>query len=78
MDKEPRFKVYLNAARANANMTQEEWAKALGVDAATISRWESKNSQSEPKLSHLQRMSELSGIPAEYIFLRKESTTSTT
>lgn len=59
-------KIRLAAVRANANMTQLEWAKALNVDPQTVSNWE--QGKSEPKLSYVQKMSELSGIPVNNIF----------
>jgi DNA-binding XRE family transcriptional regulator len=62
----PNVKIRLAAVRANAHKTQEEWAKELGVDKQTVCNWE--NGKGEPKMSHLQRMSELSGIPMDCIF----------
>ena len=64
------MKIYLNAVRANADMTQDEWAKKLGVDKQTVSNWENCKGGGEPTMSQLRTMSELSGIPVEYIFLR--------
>lgn len=60
-------KINLAAVRANAKMSQEAWAKALGVQAQTVSNWESGRSQ--PKLEQVRKMSELSGIPIDNIFL---------
>lgn len=60
------FKIYVNAVRVNTKMTQEEWAKALDVDKATICSWEAGKTQ--PKLDQLRKMSILSGIPMDYIF----------
>ncbi len=62
-------KIYLNAVRANAQMTQREWAVALGVDKSTVCNWE--KAKSEPNASQLRRMSELSGIPMANIYLCK-------
>jgi len=66
------FKVYLDAVRVNANKSQEEWAKELGVNKQTVVNWESGKSQ--PKLEHVRQMSEMSGIPIDYIFLRSNPT----
>lgn len=66
------FSVYLDAVRVNAGMKQDEWAKELGVDKQTVCNWE--NNKGEPKLSHIRKMSELSGIPIDYISLRKNPT----
>lgn len=61
------MKISIKAARVNADMTQEELANDLGVNKATIVNWES--GASEPKVSQLQRISELSGIPLDFIFV---------
>lgn len=60
-------KIRLAAVRTNANMTMKEWAAALGVDIGTVNNWE--QGKSEPKLSQVRQMSELSGIPIDFIFL---------
>lgn len=65
------FKIYLPAVRANTGMNQSQWAKALGVTPNTVFNWE--NGRSSPKIEHLRKMSELSGIPMEHIFLPSES-----
>lgn len=65
------FKVYLRAVRANAGMTTHQWADALGVNASTIYNWE--KGITEPDVTHLRRMSEISGIPMNYIFLPEKS-----
>ena len=59
-------KINLAAVRVNAKMTQEEWAKALGVQAQTVSNWEVGRNQ--PKLETVRKMSELSGIPIDNIY----------
>lgn len=65
------FKIKLAAVRVNANMTQAEWAKALNVDKSTIYNWES--GKGEPSASTLRKMSELSGIPMDFIFVPDNS-----
>ena len=67
------FKVYLDAVRINAHMSQEEWAKALCVTKQTVTNWELGKTQ--PKFDQVQRMSELSGIPIDYIGVRTNPTT---
>lgn len=59
-------KISLVAVRSNAKMTQAEWAERLGVTKNTVANWES--GQSEPSLSQVRLMSELSGIPIDFIF----------
>lgn len=64
-------KISLEAVRVNACMTQKEWAKKLGVSNVTVVNWEKGNT--EPSLSVLRRMSELSGIPMDFIFVPDKS-----
>ena len=64
-------KISLEAVRVNAGMTQKEWAKKLGVSNVTVVNWEKGNT--EPSLSILRRMSELSGIPMDFIFVPDKS-----
>ena len=60
-------KISLEAVRVNAKMTQKEWAKELGVSHTTVINWEKGNT--EPSLTQLRKMSELSGIPMDFIFV---------
>ncbi len=64
-------RISLEAVRVNANMKQKEWAKTLGVSQATVVNWEKGNT--EPSLSQLRKMSELSGIPMDFIFVPDKS-----
>lgn len=64
-------KIRLAAVRVNADMNTEEWAKALNVSTSTVTNWEL--GRTEPKLSQLRQMSELSGIPMDYIFFEPKS-----
>ena len=66
-----QFTVSLTAVRANAGMTIEEFAKAVGVDKNTIFNWE--HGKGEPTANALRKMSELSGIPMDYIFVPEKS-----
>ena len=59
----PKFK--LKAARVNNEMTQEDVAKALSRNKQTIVNWE--NGVTEIKVSDLMRLSELYGIPIEFL-----------
>lgn len=63
--------ISLKAARVNANMTQREWAESLNVTVDTVLNWES--GRSEPKMSQLRQISELSGIPMDFIFVPVKS-----
>lgn len=64
-------KISLEAVRVNARMTQKEWAKVLGVSNATVVNWEKGNT--EPSLSILRKMSQLSNIPMDFIFVPDKS-----
>lgn len=64
--------IYLNAVRTNAQMTQEEWAEKLGVTKQTVANWE--KGLTVPKLDTVKKMSEMSGVPVECIFLPSRTT----
>lgn len=64
-------KISLEAARINAKLTQKELAEILGVSNATIVNWES--GKTEPNLSQLKKISALSGIPMDFIFVPEQS-----
>jgi len=57
--------------RGETNLSQREFAKKIGVSLATITNWEA--GKTEPDLTQLRRISELSGIPMDYIFVERES-----
>ena len=65
------MEISLQACRINANLTQSEFAKALGVSPATIYNWEA--GKTEPNISQLRAISELSGIPFDYIAVGKKA-----
>lgn len=60
-------KISLEAARVNAKLTQKELAEKLGVSNSTIVNWE--KGETEPSLSQLRMISELSGIPMDFLFV---------
>ena len=60
-------KITLEAARVNAHLTQKELAEILGVSNTTVVNWE--KGKTEPSLSQLKKISELSGIPSDFIFI---------
>ncbi len=59
------FKITLKAARVNASLTQEDVAKQLHKNKQTIVNWE--NGVTEIKVRDLFALSELYGIPVEYL-----------
>lgn len=64
-------RISLEAVRVNAKMTQKEWAERLGVSNNTVVNWEKGNT--EPSLSKLREMSQLSGVPMDFIFVPEKS-----
>ncbi len=65
------IRISLAAARVNARMNQREMAEFIGVDLSTITNWE--KGKSEPSTSQLRKISEVSGIPMDYIFVSEQS-----
>ena len=66
-----KVRIKIVACRANADMNQIEFADALGVDRSTIANWEAGNT--EPNVTQLRKISELSGIPMDFIFVPEKS-----
>lgn len=64
-------RISLESARVNAKLTQRELAEKLNVSVGTINNWE--NGRSEPTLSQLRKISEISGIPMDFIFVPEKS-----
>ena len=64
-------KISLAAARTNAKLNQREMAELLGVDVTTIINWE--KGKSEPSASQLRKISEISMIPMDFIFVQTQS-----
>ena len=59
--------ISLAAARVNANMTQDEVAKAMNVSKSTIINWE--KGRNSPKYSQMVKLCEIYKMPLDYIFL---------
>lgn len=59
--------ISLAAARVNANMTQEEVAKAMNVSKNTIVNWE--KGRNSPQYSQMVKLCEIYHMPMDYIFL---------
>lgn len=64
-------KISLEAARVNAKLTQKELAKELGISNVTVVNWE--KGVTEPTLSQLRKISQLSGIPMDFIYVPDKS-----
>ena len=64
--------ISLKAARVNAELRQCDAAEKLSVDKATIINWE--KGRSAPRADQLRSLSELYGVPMDYIFLPTKTT----
>ena len=64
-------RISIAACRVNARMKQREFAEKLGVSISTVTNWEL--GKTEPDLSQLRTISEISGIPMGFIFVQKVS-----
>lgn len=62
-----KIRIKLAACRVNADMNQVEFANALDVDRSTVANWEA--GKTEPNANQLRKISELSGIPMDLIFV---------
>lgn len=62
-------KIKLNAARVNAGLTQTEVARKLNRNKQTIVNWE--KGFTEIKVNDLLALSELYGMPIEYLEIPK-------
>lgn len=59
-------KITLKAARVNANLSQQEAARRIGVSASTLRNWEAgKTFPNQPKI---EKMCEVYGIPFDILF----------
>lgn len=65
------FKISIAAARTNAGLNQPDFAEKMGVSVSTVLNWE--KGRTEPSTSQLRMISELSGIPMDFIFVQTES-----
>ena len=63
--------ISLTAARVNAGLNQKEMAVEMGVDVSTIINWE--KGKTEPSASQLRRISKISRIPMDFIFIPMKS-----
>lgn len=66
-----KLQISLAAARVNANLTQEEVAKAMHLSKNTIVNWE--KGKSEPSVSQSRELEKLYNLSMDYIFLPSTS-----
>lgn len=64
-------RISLEAARVNAGLTQKELAEELGISNVTVVNWE--KGVTEPTLSQLRKICQLSGIPMDFIYVPDKS-----
>ena len=60
-------KISLAAARVNANLSQDEAAKKIGVSRDTLRNYES--GKTVPRWETVRKIEEVYHFPADYIFL---------
>jgi DNA-binding XRE family transcriptional regulator len=65
------IQISLAAARVNADMTQDDVAKAMKIGKQTVVNWE--KGVTEPKISQIRQLSKLYDMPIENIFLPEKS-----
>ena len=58
--------VTLAACRANTGMSQQAFAKALGITRETLRKWE--KGITTPSYKKLEEISQMSGVPVALIF----------
>lgn len=69
-----KLQISLAAARVNANLTQEELGKELGVSKQTIINWE--KGRIVPGIPEMEMIAKILNIPQDNIFLPCYSTKS--
>lgn len=67
---ERRLMISLEACRINAKLKQAEMAEKLGVSVTTICNWE--QGKTEPTVSQLRTISDITGIPMDFIFVERQ------
>ena len=64
-------RITLKAARVNADLSQREAAKALGVNVSTLQNYET--GKTVPDWDMVKRIESVYGFPADFIIFSKES-----
>lgn len=65
-------RISLVAARVNKKMTQQQLAECMSVSKHLIFKWE--NGQAEPSASQLRKLSEITGIPIDFLYIPEPNT----
>lgn len=64
-------KITLKAARVNADLTQREAAKALGVDVSTLQNYET--GKTVPDWEMVKKIETVYSFPADFIIFARQS-----
>lgn len=72
MNKSKELRISLAAARVNANMTQDEARKAIGVTKQTLCNWE--RGITHPSIEKAELISQVYGIPYQNIIFLPNKT----
>ena len=62
------YRISLEAARVNANLSQKEAAIAMNVNVSTIANWE--KGKTSPDADKFKELCEIYGCPMDLIFLK--------
>lgn len=68
--------ISMRAARVNADLSQEEAAKRLGISRATLQNYEAGNTI--PDIITARRIGDVYGFPVDYIFFGAKNALSVT
>jgi transcriptional regulator with XRE-family HTH domain len=66
------LRITLKAARANAQLTQQEAAEKIGVTVDTIGNWE--RAKSFPNALQIRRIEEVYGVPYDGLIFSPKNT----
>ena len=66
------YRVSLKAARINAELTQREVSKIMGINVSTLVNWE--NGKTSPGIEQFSKLCEIYECPIDTIFLPKKFT----
>lgn len=70
------IKISLAACRVNAGLSQTEMAEILDVATATLVKYEAIPPRSDPPYHVVKKISQLSGIPINFIYIPQPETDS--
>jgi transcriptional regulator with XRE-family HTH domain len=62
------YRISLEAARVNANMSQKDAAAAMNVNVSTIANWE--KGKTSPDADKFKELCQIYGCPMDLIFLK--------